>query len=263
MNTDTIPVPIIFLASVAFVLCATEVGFRLGHGALKRSKDEKESPVSAIGGAVLGLTAFMLAFAFGIVTDRFDARKALIREEAGAIRTAYSRADFLPEPDRAIAKQLLKTYTVQRVGAVQSNNVTEVRHALAEADRIQRELWGMAVGNARKDMNSDVAALYIEALNEVTNINAQRVAVAWQSRVPAGVWLVLYLLIALGTLGMGYQTAIAGSGRSWATTLLAVAFSIVIALVVSLDRPQGTFIRVSQQPLMDVRTWMGEDTAGH
>ena len=34
----------------------------------------------------------------------------------------------------------------------------------------------MAVVNARKDMNSDVAALYIEALNEVTNIHPDRTA---------------------------------------------------------------------------------------
>ena len=52
-------------------------------------------------GAVLGLAAFMLAFAFGAVSSRFDARKELVRDDANAIRTAWARADFLPEADRA------------------------------------------------------------------------------------------------------------------------------------------------------------------
>ena len=70
------------------VVIAIEAGYRLGHAAHRRSEDEKESPVSAIPAAILGLLAFMLAFTFGIVSDRYDARKALVREEANAIRTA-------------------------------------------------------------------------------------------------------------------------------------------------------------------------------
>jgi hypothetical protein len=53
----------------------------------------------------------------------------------------------------------------------------------------------MAVVNARKDMNSDVAALYIDALGEVNGIHASRVAVAIQARVPGEIWLVLYLTL--------------------------------------------------------------------
>ena len=45
--------------------------------------------------------AFILAFTFGIVADRYDARRALVREQAAVIRTAYLRSDFLPEPSRS------------------------------------------------------------------------------------------------------------------------------------------------------------------
>ena len=41
-----------------------------------------------------------MAFTFGIVSDRYDARKALVREEANAIRTAWFRSDFLAVQDR-------------------------------------------------------------------------------------------------------------------------------------------------------------------
>lgn len=170
MSMDAIPVWTLFAATTIGVVLAIEVGYRLGHTAHRRSENEKESPVSAIAATVLGLLAFILAFTFAIVTDRYDARKALVREEANAIRTAWLRSDFLPEPDRGEAAGLLREYVNRRLAAVQSNNLDQVHNALIESVRIQRQLWDMAVVNARKDMNSDVAALYIESLNELSNL---------------------------------------------------------------------------------------------
>ena len=110
MRIDAIPIWAVFAATIIVVMVAIEVGYRLGHAMHRRSEDEKESPVSAIAGAILGLAAFMLAFTFGIVSERYDARKALVRDEAIAIRTAWQRSDFLPETDRAEAAALLRQY---------------------------------------------------------------------------------------------------------------------------------------------------------
>jgi len=87
---DTIPIWIFFAATALLVAVAIELGFRLGRAAHRSSDEEKESPVSAIAGTILGLLAFILAFTFGIVSNRYDARKELVRDEANAIRTAYS-----------------------------------------------------------------------------------------------------------------------------------------------------------------------------
>ncbi|HEY6612312.1 MAG TPA: hypothetical protein VIZ86_14420, partial [Pseudomonas sp.] len=103
--------------------------------------------------------------------------------------------------------------------------------------------------NARLDMNSDVAALYIESLNELINVHALRVAIGIETRLPREIWLVLFALLILTMLGFGYQTAIAGSGRSWAIPLLALAFSVVLTLIALLDRPESGYFRASQQPL--------------
>ena len=260
MSMDTIPIWALFAGTTILVVIAIEAGYRLGRAVHRRSEDEKESPVSAITASILGLLAFMLAFTFGIVSDRYDARKALVRDDANSIRTAYLRSDFLPEPDRSEAAKLLAIYVDDRLAAVQSHDLDQVNKTLADAARIQRQLWDMAVVNARKDMNSDVAALYIESLNELINVHASRVAVGLQARIPAGIWLVLFILVILGMIGVGYQTAIAGSTRrSWITPILAFAFSLVIVLIASLDRPQSGFITVSQQPLADLRASMAAD----
>ena len=264
MSIDAIPIGALFAATIIVVVVAIEAGIRLGHAVLRHSDHEKESPVSAIVGSILGLLAFMLAFTFGIVTDRYDSRRALVREEANAIGTAYLRSDFLAEPDRRESAGLFREYVDLRLAAVQSHDADEVQKALAESSRIQHRLWNIAVVNARKDMKSDIGALYIESLNQVIDIHALRVAVAWQARIPGGIWLVLYLLVVLGMIGVGYQSAIAGSTRrSWATPILAFSFSLVIALIASLDHPMSDFIKVSQQPLVDVRASMNAGNEAH
>ena len=249
---DALPVWAIFAGTLLGVVAAIEAGYRLGRAARSRSEDEKESPVSAIAATILALLAFIMAFTFGIVSDRYDARKALVREEANAIRTAWLRSDFLPEPDHGEAVRLLRGYVDGRLAAVQSHDLARVRAAVVESGRIQRQLWDMAVVNARKDMNSDVAALYIESLNEITSLHASRVDVGLHARIPAGIWLALCALVIVSMLAVGYHTAIAGSRRSWIMLILALSFSLVITLIAALDRPQVGYLPVSQQPLEDL-----------
>jgi hypothetical protein len=110
----------------------------------------------------------------------------------------------------------------------------------------------MAVVNARKDMNSDVAALYVESLNEVAGFHAKRVSLGLKARVPVGIWISLCSLMVLGMATIGYQTAIASSKRSPAAVALALAFTIVVSLIVALDDPHSSLIRVPQQPLSDL-----------
>jgi hypothetical protein len=261
MGMDIVPIWALFVGTILVVIIAIEAGYRLGDISHRRSADEKESPVSAFAGAVLGLLAFMLAFTFSIASNRYDARKDLVRDEANAVRTAYLRSDFLPEPDRTEAKGLFKEYLDARVAFAQAANFgpERLKAMFTHADRVQGRLWDMAVANARKDMNSDVAALYLESLNEVIGVHALRVAVGVNTRIPIGIWGVLYGLTILGMMGVGYHTGIAGSKRSMATLILAVSFAMVIAVIAALDRPEG-FIRVTQQPLLDLQNFIAADS---
>ena len=243
-----------FVSSLLVVMISIEAGYRLGRRAHRRSADEKESPISAIEGSVLALLAFFLAFTFQIASNRFDARKELVRQEANTIRTAWHRSDFLPEADRGEAKRLLREYVAARVSAFQSAEAERVKQILDDAEKIQNSLWDMAVTNARRDMNSDVAALYIQSLNELSAVHASRVAVALQMRIPPGIWVTLAVLTSLGMIMVGYQTAVAESKRTLAMPILAVAFALVVTLIGSLDHPLAgfTLTAVSQQPLIDL-----------
>ena len=260
---DTIPIWALLAATVMVVMVAVEGGHHLGRRVKERRDEEKLQPVSSILTSTLGLLAFMLAFTFGLVTSRYDARKALIRNEANVIRTVWLRSDFLPEPERGEAAALIKAYlddrlsALRRLGALQLHGFDAIGKALADSHRIQHRLWDMTAANVRRDPNSLGGAMYADSLNQMFDLEALRVVVGLEARVPTAIWLALYALIILGMFLVGYQTAIAESARrSWAPLILALSFSVVIALIVSLDRPLGGFINVSQQPLEDARAWM-------
>ncbi|MCX6161096.1 MAG: DUF4239 domain-containing protein [Ignavibacteriae bacterium] len=257
MNIDFIPLWLVFILTVIFVIISIDLGYRLGNSERLRSKGEKESAVSASSAAVLSLLAFLLVFSFGIVYERYDSKKELVREEANLIRTTWLRADFMPDNDSRDTKILLKKYVDDRVSAAVSRNLDTINSLLKESKIIQNKLWNMALINARKDMNSDVAALYIESLNDMFNLEAMRIAIGVQARIPLGIWALLYLLVLLGMFSMGYLTSIAGSSRkSWTMSIMVLSFSLIIILIASLDRPSSDFITISQEPLTDLRSWM-------
>jgi hypothetical protein len=257
---DAIPIFVLFFGTIILIVIAISFGFWAGNKHHPELKKNIETITSANSAAILGLLGFMLVFTFGIVYDRYDSKKELVREEANIIRTVWQRADFLPEQDRLVALKLLQRYVDMRIKAVQSNIIEKVHLALKESNLIQKQLWDMAVVNARKDMNSDVAALYIESLNDLININAIRISIGLQVRIPIALWVIIYLLVFLGMFTVGYQAAVTGTGLSKGsllTGIMILTFSIIITLIASLDRSQSTIISVSQQPLIELRTWMG------
>lgn len=260
MSIQSLPIWLIALATILIVLLSIEAGYRLGLGKKHHIGIEKESPVSVISGAILGLLAFMLAFTFGILYNRYDARKALVRTEANAIGTTWLRTSFMSEPDRAKSVKLLKDYVDMRVAVAQSLDIGMMPNAIKATDQIHSQLWSLAVKNARQDMNSDVAALYITSLNEMIDVHGLRVARGFQAKTPYGLWLALYALLILSMLSIGFQTAIAGSKRTLATAMLALSFTVVFVLIASLDQPVNGFFKVSQQPLINLQQTMAGNT---
>jgi hypothetical protein len=250
MIIDALPVWVLFLVTAALVGFATEIGFRIGKRIRRRTEEERESPVSTIAGAILGLLAFMLAFTFSIASDRFDRRKGLVREEANVLRTVWQRSDFLQEPDRTNTKTLLRSYVDSRLVG-DSEDAEKAAEGFDGATQTQHQIWKIAVTNVRTDpfLHSDIGAMYLESVNRIADLHALRVNQGLHARVPYGIWLVLYLLLLLGMIGVGYHAAIVASRRSRASLLLAVSFSLVIALIAALDHPMSGLIRVPQEPL--------------
>ena len=73
-------------------------------------------------------------------------------------------------------------------------------------------------------------------------------------RLPAIIWVVLLGLAILAMAMGGYTTGLSGSRRLIAITLAAaLAFSVVLVLVVALDRPHHRLSSVTQAAMLDLQ----------
>jgi hypothetical protein len=249
----SIPLIVQFIGTMAIVILSIGLGFYIGRILQRRKKNEKEGMISVISGSILGLLSFILAFTFGIVSDRHDARKALIRDEANQIATVWSRSDFMPEPDRSTSRKLLKQYLDLRIGLIESANDVRIEESIEKSNAVQDQLWSLAARHSSTDMQSDVAALYYDGLNKLIDIQRLRVAIAYQGHIPPGLWMSLYALLFLGMSSVGYYACIIESKKNFGVLILAFSFSLVIWIISNFDELQSKYFQISQQPLTDLQ----------
>jgi hypothetical protein len=253
---DPIPIWAMLAATIVFVLIAIEGGYRLGKAMLRRPDHEQPTSLGTIIGAVLALLAFMLAFTFGMAANRFETRRLLVLDEANAIGTTWLRAGMLPEPHGAEARTLLQEYTEVRIQGVRSGNMKE---AIAQSEAIQKKLWSQAEAAGIKNP-SPITGLFIQSLNDVIDLHAKRLNAVFQARVPIVVWAVLFFITFLSMFAMGYQFGLSGKRSLVEILVLVLIYSVVMWLIVDLDRPGEGLLRVSQQAMVDARNSMTDKT---
>ena len=249
---DRFPLWSLFPITIGIALLFVEAGRRLAGYRLHRAAEEKESPVGGMVGATLGLLAFMLAFTFGLASTRFEARRQILLQEANAIGTCYLRAAMLPEPMRTEARNLLREYVDVRLQAVKPG---QLEQGMAKSDELLNRLWAVAVTTAEKERNV-ITSLFIQSLNQVIDLHSTRVMAGVRSRVPGIIWIVLYLLLILAMLMLGYQSGLAKSRRSIAVLALVIGFSSVFYLIADLDRPGQGLLQTNQETMTDLRRTM-------
>lgn len=249
---DKLPPWGIFLVSSLIILLSIELGFHMGlrrGGMLVGDKKVRTGPVVT---ASLSLAAFVLAMTFGAVESRFNELKHIALDEANAIGTAFLRADLLPKADRTEARRLLSEYVDLRLEAEQVT-AGEFERTTRRSEMLHGKLWSIAIANADRQA-TPISALFVQSLNEMIDIFSKRITIGISYRLPWVIWSVLYGLVILAAALGGYDRGLSGSRRVWAVTVsTAVAFSIVLALVVTMDRPHQHLSTATQAAMMSVQ----------
>lgn len=250
---DVLPLWGVFVVTLLLILLAHEIGYRLGAARQRAKTHEKEAPVGAMVAATLALLGFLLAFTFGLAANLFQAKREVLLDEANAIGTTYLRADFLPDEQRAVVRDLLREYVEVRLAAAESGDVDS---AIKRSEEIQNLLWAQATTAMVESPRSVAYGLFVETLNDVIDLHAKRIMISVRSRIPPTIWIALYSIafFAFGT--MGYHGGLGAANRSFALLAVAVIFSAVMWLVRDLDTAQEGTLRVSQQAMIDLRNSM-------
>jgi len=249
---ESLPIYIPFLAAVAIMLLSCELGYQLGVRVRTRHEIEAPASLGSMVTGLLGMMAFVLAFTFSIASGHHDVRKTRVLEEANAIGTAYLRADLLQAQYGNAIKGLLRDYVDLRLQTVTVDNYQAI---LERSEQIHSLLWSQVreAAAAQPDTNTQLA---VESINNVIDMHTKRAMVALFTRIPASIWLALLAIVIFCMVTMGVQIGFAGKRRLIAVIPMLLAFSVLVTLVIDLDRPQSGFIRVGQQAMTDLQRTM-------
>jgi len=243
----------ILVALVVAGLLAAEAGFQFGRRQRRIHGEAARSNVSTLQGAILGILALLLGFSFAMAQSRFEARRQLVVMESNAIGTAILRAQLLRAPEGPKVVDLLRQYVdVRLVFHEVSLDGDKLREVNRETDRLQAELWALAVKAVERSSRPAIAGLFVQSLNEVIDLHATRLN-AMRNHVPESVlWLLCFVtVLALGLTG--YGSGLGGDRNTWPTVTTAVLIAVVVVVIMDLDRPRRGLIRVGQESMVELR----------
>src|SRR5678815_5220600 len=238
----------IFLVSFAAMILAGAFGQFVRRIRRARSGDEPDQSIAqeaVLLSGVLGLLALLLAFSFGMVLNRYEARRELVTEEANAIGTAYLRAQLLDEPHRSRLSQLLFAYTSNRIDL--ANGGGDSRALLARNDPLLIDLWTAIRASRESALAHGVTTALLMSYNEVIDLDTER-KVAWDLRVPVEVGVLLIVYLAVMAAVVGHQ--VDGPRGRRAATVFFITVALSITVMADLNRPMSGHARESQTAML-------------
>lgn len=243
---------ILFLGFFALLLAATEVGLRLGRKSEANTSDKTKAVVEIVEAAILGILALLLGFTMSMTLSRFEVRKQLVLDEANAIGTCYFRAGLLPPPEGSEITNLLRRYIRVRVQyGTTGDDPTRLENLHAQSAELQNQFWARAVAYEQRDPDPVRVGLLLQSLNQAIDLESAR-RTAFQNQVPESVISVNAIVGILATMLVGYTFGLHGKRQIFSTCVLALAITLVLSLIIDLDRPRSGFVRGNQQPMIDL-----------
>lgn len=250
-----LPVWLVYLLVVGIILLAFEIGFRLGTGLRRRQMlHEKDVVTGGMVGALLGLLAFFLAFAIGFALNNYLTRRQLVVTEANAIGTAYLRAGYLDEASRDEAQDLFRQYLDLRFIALDPAMLDE---AVARGEAIHSQLWALTEAYAIQHPESVAGGLFIQAVNEVIDLQTTRLAASQTLRLPIVFWWLMFSMIVLSFMLVGIQSSADGRRNYFSLVIFTLAFAAAVVLLVDLDNPQNGLFQIGQSAMVSLQQQIG------
>jgi hypothetical protein len=239
---------ILFLAAM---VAAGETGYRLGRHS--RADEKTKALVPTVAASIIAVVGLLLGFTMTMAVSRYDTRRRLVLEEANAIDSAYWRAQALPAPESGELKDLLRRYVdVRLYVSLSALNPQKLQQGREEAEQLQNQLFSRAAAVAQKDPRSMPASILMESLDTAFEVENSRWS-AFGARVPDSVIYVNAIMGLVAALLVGYDFGIGGHRHLFSEAMLIAVITVVLGVIVDLDRPHSGVVRVSQQPLIDLQ----------
>jgi hypothetical protein len=175
-------------------------------------------------------------------------------KEANSIGTTYLRAGYLPAPYDTEIRDLLRAYAPLRITVPDNAQYVANYHA---AQAIRDTIWLKTEELARAYPESEVLGQFIVTVNETIDVSSERLVANVYGRVPE---TIVWVLVAVGLLSLsmvGYSAGLTRKRGAVGAVTLVLVMSLVLTVIVDLDRPRDGFLTVSQVPLVNLVEQLG------
>lgn len=255
METNTLnqtDAGVIALLLFILMIISSFIGKKVGNYIRnKRPPTEKSSETSTL----VALLFFLLAFTFGMSSDRYNSRRQVVVEEANDIGTAILRSDLYPDSTRALFRKDFKDYVEVRISYYETGpNIKGILKADSLSQVISGKLWKRATDLSKDPNNLAATQQMIPALNDMIDVTTTRLS-GEKAKVPQSILIMLFFLSIITAFYGGYSEG--RNGRiDW---LIQIGFCLLVSLVVlftlDLDRPRRGFVNLDtpNQTIIDLR----------
>lgn len=237
------------------MLVFNECGFQVGRFVQSHTDTEVKTLTGSIQASVLGLLALMLGFTFSMSMQRYDSRSMALIEEANAIGTAALRVRLLPQEFQDEAQALLNDYIKERVamGKIALTDRSRRREYAQQVSGLQTQLWDLAVSATAADPRAVTTGAFVQSLNSMIDAQGERTALQ-EMHVPETVLFLLFIVFIASGGMMGYSGGLSGKRIIAPVVLVSLLVTLIVFIIIDLDRPKRGLIQVNQSPLLELQT---------
>lgn len=249
-NVSSIQIIGMFIVPFLLILVPILAGQYYGLKLKKKNGKISDSPIGSVVGSALGLLAFMLAFTFQIVDNRYNNRKELLLQEVTLIRTTYLQSGLIPEPYRSESRKALIKYTDLRIALTKEPTMIQLQNLKQNSQSILNMLWKYSEALAQQDRSSEAYSLYMGSVNDLVENYNKRITFTFEYRIPIAVLWVLFIITLFSMTLLGYQFGISGKKNNILAVFISIIFSSVMFLILALDRPETGIMNLNQAPMI-------------
>lgn len=232
------------LALLAGMMLTFSLGRRAGIRHHRTDPAGAQTISGAVEASMFGLFGLLIAFTFDGASDRFDARRTLITEEASAIDTAWKNLDLLVEADRATLHDDFRHYLDARIGFF-AKLPDEVAAApdYARAKQFEADIWAHAVDAVSRATVGGTTPLLLSSINRMFEVATMR-KTALQTHPPLAIYALLICLALICASLAGHHASPSTKHPIILPLLFAGISSLAIFVILDLEYPRAGFIRI-------------------
>jgi len=157
---------------------------------------------------------------------------------------------MLPQAAQQPILHLLRDYAAVRIALGVPLGPAKMEQDVARSLDLQARLWQQSAAVMAANPQSLAAYRFVGSLNEMNNMHERRLT-ALRNHVPVSV---SFMLIGMAMVAMGFtgfNTGLIGVKRRLTTLIMSLTVTLLIMLIVDLDRPYRGAIQVPVQALVD------------